>query len=478
MSNSIEDLLKFSLEELLDQFPDIPTIFPDIPSKNFPLVERHISKLESIASSPFLDVNNDRSFSDIGQNNQHYTRRMTVVKEGENGDFIPDYTGYEESNDHSRLRSPTIIEEVPPPVIPFDFSTLLKGVRKQLSPQEQQTLNASLLDLSTPELLSNLTKAYSMLESSAQVEVKKKKFSMFLSQPTFVTLSKYVLDFNLKGEPAPLNRNLVDRLMITCKSGTKAQFHFLPGKPLKTHTLTFSVTSSVVKKKNPVFVDINLIIKTTLLLRQVICVDVEGVGRYFLIINFESEKSLFGVDFSELPLTNDNGLTVPTVLVTMKKYLYENGGLEQEGVFRLAGDEKETIGVKEQLNTETFTGCSDINCVANLIKVWFREMPQQLLNQLPSSSFLSIEAEDDCVQLLETLKEPNKTLLLWLLDLLADFAAKESINKMTPRNLAIVVAPNLFTTPPEVSPVDSLMLSQKVVNFVIKVLEHRIRSRE
>jgi len=202
-----------------------------------------------------------------------------------------------------------------------------------------------------------------------------------------------------------------------------------------------------------------------------------GVGRYFLVINFESEKSVFGVDFSELPLTEDNGQNVPTVLVTMKKYLYDNGGLEQEGVFRLAGDEKETIGVKEQLNTDTFKGCDDINCVANLIKVWFREMPTQLLNQLPSSSFLTIEADDECVQLLDVLKEPNKTLLLWLLDLLGDVAAKESINKMTPRNLAIVVAPNLFTTPPEVSPVDSLMLSQKVVNFVIQVLQHRIKSR-
>jgi len=195
------------------------------------------------------------------------------------------------------------------------------------------------------------------------------------------------------------------------------------------------------------------------------------------LVNLESDKSVFGVDFYELPLVNDQGRDVPEVLVTMKNYLFKNGGALQEGVFRLAGDETETMLVKEQLNNENFQSCNDINCVANLIKVWYREIPTPILNSLPSSSFLTAESEEECVQVFFMLKEPNRTLFLWLLDLLADVAANESINKMNPRNLAIVVAPNLFTTPLDVSPVESLMLSQKVVNFVIQILQFHIKSR-
>jgi len=252
----------------------------------------------------------------------------------------------------------------------------------------------------------------------------------------------------------------------------------LPGKPVKTHQITISPLTGVVKKKAAVAVEVTLTVRTTLNLRQVICLDIEGLGRYFLMIRLESEKSVFGVDISELSLTHENGVQVPEVLVRMKNYLYENGGLEQEGVFRLAGDESETILVKEKLNDGTFINTKDINCIANLIKVWFRELPQQLLNQLSAQSLLTCETEEDCIPVYGALKDPNRTLMDWLLNLMADVASKESVNKMNPRNLAIVIAPNLFAAPPEFSPIDSLMLSQKVVNFVLQILQCRIRLRK
>lgn len=53
----------------------------------------------------------------------------------------------------------------------------------------------------------------------------------------------------------------------------------------------------------------------------------------------------------------------------MKNYLYDNGALNQPGIFRTPGDEAETMVVKDQLNRGTFCGCKDVHCVANLIKV-------------------------------------------------------------------------------------------------------------
>ena len=40
--------------------------------------------------------------------------------------------------------------------------------------------------------------------------------------------------------------------------------------------------------------------------------------------------------------------------------------------------------------------------------------------------------------------EPTKSLLLWLLDLMADIVTNEAVNKMGAKNMAIVMSPNLF----------------------------------
>jgi Rho GTPase-activating protein 22/24/25 len=81
------------------------------------------------------------------------------------------------------------------------------------------------------------------------------------------------------------------------------------------------------------------------------------------------------------------------------------------------------------------------------------------------------------VKKFKKLEDPNHTLLQWLVDLVSDVAALEQINKMNPRNLAIVIAPNLYCTPPGTDPIEGLMISQKVVDFVLHLVRAEIRSR-
>jgi hypothetical protein len=59
---------------------------------------------------------------------------------------------------------------------------------------------------------------------------------------------------------------------------------------------------------------------------------------------------------------------IPIVLHQMKEYLFNNGGLSQEGIFRLAPYGDESNLVKRQLNENKFVKCEDINCISNLIK--------------------------------------------------------------------------------------------------------------
>ena len=94
-------------------------------------------------------------------------------------------------------------------------------------------------------------------------------------------------------------------------------------------------------------------------IKQVITLEIEGSfnftfltmkggGRFFLVVKAVSEQSEFGVDVDELDKTIDQGtfsslkvklegLKVPSVLVTIKNYLKENGGFQLKGIFKQQG---------------------------------------------------------------------------------------------------------------------------------------------
>jgi len=168
---------------------------------------------------------------------------------------------------------------------------------------------------------------------------------------------------------------------------------------------------------------------------------------------------------------------IPTVLVQMKDYLVKNGGLLVEGIFRLAPDMEESTMVKKALNENKFVRCDDINCISNLIKVWFRDLPNHILNELPADQISECDDEDKVGRLILQLKEPLQSIFLWLTDLCLDVSEHQSVNKMTPQNLAIVFGPNLFT-PRAVDPMASLVFSQKVASFVHLCVHYRRKTRQ
>ena len=88
----------------------------------------------------------------------------------------------------------------------------------------------------------------------------------------------------------------------------------------------------------------------------------------------KSEPSLFGVSVSELEQKEDAVFPgfphkIPSLLVHLRHYLVDRLGLEEEGIFRRAGDEAETANVKNKLNKGVFKETPDIHAVSNLIKV-------------------------------------------------------------------------------------------------------------
>lgn len=92
----------------------------------------------------------------------------------------------------------------------------------------------------------------------------------------------------------------------------------------------------------------------------------EGLPAAWRVLNHQ-----FGLPLEAVPKRSVDGYEakIPAVLQMMKEYLLANNGTTLEGIFRLAPDKGQCNFVKEAINNGTFSGCSDVHIIANLIKV-------------------------------------------------------------------------------------------------------------
>lgn len=155
---------------------------------------------------------------------------------------------------------------------------------------------------------------------------------------------------------------------------------------------------------------------------------------------------------------SDNGLHVPAVLLQLKQSIMKYGGLQQEGIFRISGSENRMKDIKFELNTNTFIESNDVYSCAGLIKVFpdicdvTHEWRQRWYGELPRRIFVSVSAQrieqaiddiNESMAIVEALPKSEKVLYLWLLDLMYHTALLQEVNKMSPENIAICVAPQL-----------------------------------
>jgi len=299
------------------------------------------------------------------------------------------------------------------------------------------------------------------------------------TKPPVISFSKQVLDFNATESGCPLNTPVFDEVELTNTLDKKIKFKFEPVHPTSCQLL-FSPASGVLDKqtslKRSKKVKVKLVILERVNLNFKVTLRISGGESLFINLRVAGEAGVFGVDPMSLELTEDAGFKVPKVLVDMKQVLVEKGGISTEGIFRLAGEQTEIKRIIEQMNNKTYDyKTNDINAMASLIKIWFRELPIPILNALPQESIMGFQDANDCVEAYHSLPEPNKSLLMWLLDLMKLVVAQSSVNKMTAQNIAIVVAPNLYdiNTP---NPMEGLFLSQKCAAFLNHVLTRAVVS--
>ncbi|KAM4809384.1 rho GTPase-activating protein 7 isoform 2-T2 [Rhinophrynus dorsalis] len=163
------------------------------------------------------------------------------------------------------------------------------------------------------------------------------------------------------------------------------------------------------------------------------------------------DRNVFGV-----PLTINvqrSGQPLPQSIQQAMRYL-RSQCLDQVGLFRKSGVKSRILALREisENNSDslTYEGQSAYD-VADMLKQYFRDLPEPLLTSKLSETFLQIYQYVPKEQRLQAIKaaimllpDENREVLQTLLYFLSDVAAAVDENQMTPTNLAVCLAPSLF----------------------------------
>lgn len=188
----------------------------------------------------------------------------------------------------------------------------------------------------------------------------------------------------------------------------------------------------------------------------------------------------FGVPIQTLPKVEVEGYSakIPAVVVALARKLGELQGFGVVGIFRVAPDHQVCKETKEAIDRgdKWDNDNLDAHAVANLIKIFFRELPPVgLLNWLGDSAIdkLAKAPPPDAPDHLTHCNDPHKSLLLWLLDLMVTVVRHETSNRMSAKNVAIVFSPNLYSTHND-NPMAALTMAQACCDALHTLLLWRL----
>ncbi|XP_015923117.1 uncharacterized protein [Parasteatoda tepidariorum] len=164
------------------------------------------------------------------------------------------------------------------------------------------------------------------------------------------------------------------------------------------------------------------------------------------------KERVFGCDLGEHLL--NTGRDIPMVLKCCAEFIEEYGIVD--GIYRLSGVSSNIQRLRlafdedRSINLGDPSTVHDIHSVASLLKMYFRELPNPLLTYQLYDKFVSAVQSSEDVRLLrvrdvvQQLPPPHFRTLQYLLSHLTRVAAHGEETGMTPKNIAIVWAPNLL----------------------------------
>ncbi|KAI1808019.1 hypothetical protein F4811DRAFT_504104 [Daldinia bambusicola] len=225
-------------------------------------------------------------------------------------------------------------------------------------------------------------------------------------------------------------------------------------------------------------------------------------------------KGIFGVPLRQsityanvaISLVDEDGKSyiygyVPIVVAKCGVFLKEKA-TSVEGIFRLSGSEKRIKELKMQFDSPDRYGKGlvwdgyTVHDAANVLRRYLNDLPEPVVpldlyerfrdplrghtkqavgdtegTQLVDD-FNEAEAIEKYQQLIKELPPLNRQLLLYILDLLAVFAAKADENRMTAQNLAAIFQPGMLSHPQHAMAPEEYRLNQCVIIFLIENQDH------
>jgi hypothetical protein len=175
---------------------------------------------------------------------------------------------------------------------------------------------------------------------------------------------------------------------------------------------------------------------------------------------------------------------------------------EVEGIFRLNGSEKRIKELKTVFDSPDRYGKGlvwdgyTVHDAANVLRRYLNDLPEPVVpldlyekfreplkgarahgagdaqGAHPVGAFDEAAAIARYQQLITELPPLNRQLLLYILDLLAVFAAKSDQNRMTPQNLAAIFQPGMLSHPNHAMAPEEYRLNQDVIIFLIENQDH------
>ncbi|XP_076671081.1 rho GTPase-activating protein 44 isoform X2 [Andrena cerasifolii] len=188
-------------------------------------------------------------------------------------------------------------------------------------------------------------------------------------------------------------------------------------------------------------------------------------------INDNEMKPVYGYPLEEHLRVTNRKIALPIQLCVSALLRL---GMEEEGLFRIAGAASKSRRIKLSLDAccltlPTALEYKDPHVIAGALKSYLRELPEPLLTYklypewMAAAKITHNETRLRSLwEVLHKLPPANLENLRFLIKFLAILTKNQDINKMSPQNIAIVIAPNLIWSPQE--DVNTMVMNMSTAN--------------
>jgi hypothetical protein len=160
----------------------------------------------------------------------------------------------------------------------------------------------------------------------------------------------------------------------------------------------------------------------------------------------------------------------PFAIHVIAEKLFEMGAESCEGVFRIPGNGKKVLQLEDEVNHGNLALEAGLHDIGSLFKVWFAKLPEPIVGVDLLGTLKSAYETKTFVEFVENLPHAHLLTLRYLIGFLQRLAKAEGITKMTPKNLAMVFAPNLVALDHIRDPMQIAAYTEMIQEFICTLI--------